>query len=273
MSDEGVEILADWVPPKKWSALAVGEIAPDERASEVAVRLNWFQKRGFRKVGSSNPAVFFATLGALVDQWLASGRQGLEERPYERIVTWFSAPTYPEPIFKTVSEFLKRNPPREIVGTDGRIGLRLGVSLYKKGFLDHEFRDRAILFFMQFLESPLPNKLFRCDRCRLYIVRRDAPRQLIQRGTYCAECKKSSEASVIRMNASRSGHLNKLIELAADWWPKWNSKKRFARSKWIAEMMEPKLPDWRKDDPPTGNWVTRHSKEIEAEVNRRNAHA
>jgi hypothetical protein len=132
-------------------------------------------------------------------------------------------------------------------------------------------RDEAILVFLKFLGSPTRTRLSRCDDCLSYIVRSRAPGRNIRHGSFCKSCKSTGRAGMKRMKDTRERRRKELVKLAARWWPKWSRSGHLNQSQWVAEMMAGSLPDWRKTKGISGNWVTRHSKEIEAEIKRRNS--
>lgn len=246
---------------RHWAALAITGVSASEWPSKVAERLNWYQKRGTRTIGQGAEAAFFATLQQLVDLWIDSGRDKLMEEPNKRGIVWRS------PLSREVYDFVRSNSV-PVIEPNGDFGHKLSVPLRQKGSLTAQSRDNAIFVFLQLLGSPHRTRLFRCDGCRFYIVRSRTPREKILRGTFCVNCKNMPKASGIRMKATEDKRTPILVGFAADLWPKWNPKKhRLPRSKWVADMMQDSLPEWRPSL--SGNWVTRHAKEIEAEVERR----
>jgi hypothetical protein len=273
LGEDGVELLGNWVPPGDGVMITHGQGAPESLPGEIAKKLNWFMDSGRREIGRSKRAAFYPMLQRLVDQWIDSGRKGTVdepyvEEPYKRNVIWSSRTAYPEPISKIQHEFLERHPARQVIGVDGRITYKRSASLYRKEFLDLQARDEAISLFLELLESETRSLFFRCGGCQHYFVHSRAPRQKIQHGSFCEECKDSGKASVVRTEATRKGRGSELVALAADWSSRWDAKKHgMSHSKWVADMMKRNLPVWRDDI--SGNWVTRHREEIATEVERR----
>lgn len=256
----GTELLSDFKPPNHWDAIAMDGIQPSQLPYQIALRLNWFRKRG-RKIEDSSEAAFFTALREHVDQWLDSGREGKTDRPETRSIFWCSSPKYRESLFSLLNRFAQEASVTT-VGEDG-VSVRLRVPLRKRGSMAAQLRDSAKLVFINLLKSPNRYKLFRCDHCGLYDLRQREPREETLHGTFCDTCKKTSTPSAERTEASRNDRLLILAELAAKWWPKWSSKENPSRSKWIAKKMtDSGLPNWQPSI--TGNWVTRHVKEIEA---------
>lgn len=130
--------------------------------------------------------------------------------------------------------------------------------------------DAAIALFLQLLDSPSKTRLFRCDGCGTYFFLQRLPRKdtPIKRGSWCANCKRDGRDRARRTNESRNQRTEKLIELAAYEWPRWKQDWRHGeRSEWVAKQVNKKLPAIANHI--AKNWVTRHQKEIEAEVERR----
>lgn len=228
---------------------------------EIAKRLNWFQGRGARKIGQDAEARFFTSLRELVDQWLDSSRDGLHARPYDRTIIWSF------PLSKEVYQFATSNS-TTVIDSTGQISQKLSVPLRQKASLGNQLHEQAIFAFLQLMNSPRRSRLFRCDGCRRYFVQRRDPRKEILRGIFCKKCKKTGRPGKVRMDATNDNRTKELVRLAADYWPRWDPKKhRFTRSKWVAANMQDSLPEWRTSL--SGNWVTRHAEEIEAEVERR----
>jgi hypothetical protein len=249
-------------------------------ADSIAAALNEITRVAPHKQQSKRAAAiseFGTTLRRLVDQWIDSGNGGdgcvnlpaemLKEIGESPRVLWRS-PKYPEPILKTLTDFWERNRPTVVVGIDGRsTPTPRSVSLNPKHLVS-EARDGAIYRFQQLLDSPGRDLLSRCDGCKAYFVRARAPKKNmpIKHGTFCKGCK--GRGSAKRTSATRDERKQKMVELAADWWPNWPQKKRSGkRSEWVAEMVnkKPVIPGVFI----TGKWVTQNQRAIEMEVERR----
>jgi hypothetical protein len=218
-------------------------------------------------------AEFKNVLRSLVDQWIDSGRVNQAvtgDNPSERSIVWHST-LYPTAIFETLVKFWERNFPRVIVDLNGSWTLAVEPkpkSLQTQDAL-HAAREYAIFEFARLLDSPSPERLFRCDSCGVYFVRARAPRKdtPIYHGTFCAKCK--HRGGVKRVEDSRKQHTAEKISWAADAWAKWTPSHRHGkRSEWVAKQVKAKLP--ASQNPIKANWVTRHQTEIEMEVERRN---
>jgi hypothetical protein len=188
-------------------------------------------------------AEFRNVLRGLVDQWIESGMRQRgrwwTDEPHRRNLYWHSS-DHPEPLFRTLSAFWKRNPPRVAVGINGRLSVALDprVSLNPKKLI-LEARKRAIFYFQQLLESPHRDLLVRCAGCRTYFVRARAPKKNtpIRHGTFCKACK--GKGSVRRTLTRRDALRNQIIELAAEWLPKWKPQGEHPRAKQYGD-----LPKW-----------------------------
>jgi hypothetical protein len=215
---------------------------------------------------------FDNTLRSLTDQWIDSGKDRragtLVDAPHSRNILGRS-PRFPEPIFQKLVTFWERNRPQVIVGIDGRSTLNPEPKRYlNPKDLSLESRERAIYYFQRLLDSPMRESLSRCDWCGAYFVRARAPKKdtPIFRGTFCPNCK--GKGSLKRMNATRENRTHKMVELAAELWPKWKPTRQHGkRSKWIAEKMNKTLS--HRGEKITGKWITQHQQEIEAETERR----
>jgi len=129
--------------------------------------------------------------------------------------------------------------------------------------------DGARAMFLQLLDSPASRRLFRCNGCRTYFLRERMPKKdtPIKRGSWCVSCKRDGRDRVQRTNESRDQRTKQRIGLAADAWAKWKPDRRHGeRAEWVARQVSKRLDG----DAIAKNWVTHHTKEIEAEVERRN---
>jgi hypothetical protein len=216
---------------------------------------------------------FDSTLRRLTDQWIDSGKDwqdGTVDEPHRRNILWHST-RFPEPIFRTLTTFWDRNRPQVIVQINGRSTVKPEPkpSLNTKD-LSLGAREHAIYHFQQLLDSPIRERLSRCDACRAYFVRARAPKKdtPIFRGTFCSNPNCKGKGSVKRMNATRETRTKQRVELAAKLWSEWTQRKRqLERSKWVAREMNNTL--FLGGEGITGKWVTQHQKEIEAEIERR----
>jgi hypothetical protein len=220
------------------------------------------------------PAERFAlvnTLRELVDQWIDSGKSDGIEEAWRRNIKW-QPPTSRKPIAETLSDYRRRNPPQAETGDDGRFEILMLPDSRASTEPLERARDMAIYYFVCLLDldSPMRERLSRCDGCGAYFVRVKAPKKgaPIYHGTFCEKCKHKGGAR--RTVDSRSRQTKEKIGWAADCWTNW-TKRKGLRSAWIAEQVNRRVVrhpiSWGTI---TGKWVTRHQKEIEAEVERRN---
>lgn len=207
---------------------------------------------------------FAGALRELTDAWIESGRQGEVDSPFERVMP------------AEVGRFLARNRPVTAL-VNGRVRYSV-CSPRPSRAKDHEFaaREYAAYWFTHLLDSPMRERLSRCEECGAYFLRKRMPKRgcPIKRGMYCD--KHAGKARARSMKGIRENRTYGLVRLAARLWPRSNSQKDHrTRSKWIASNMNKKLPDWagqyfqNRDGTATGRWVTEHREEIEAEVERR----
>jgi hypothetical protein len=222
----------------------------------------------------------------VVDKWIDSGRNVDGEYPWKR-----------QPWRGLIRYYMERNPPELFFTKDG-LSLLVGSPRYARGEArdlawfakcveemlsqlpdrrppDAKYRKvlhsaavRATALYLQMLDSPISARLFRCDGCGAYFARTRAPKKAhpISRGSWCANCK--GKGSARRNENSRDSRTGKMVELAADVWPQWQPERRHRdgeRGEWVAHKVNQRQR-WKNI---TANWVTRHTKEIEAEVDRR----
>jgi len=225
------------------------------------------QSPSLRRILGNKVAVerlFVSTLKELVDAWIESGRQGEVDSPFERAVP------------AQVGKFTARNRP-VIRLVDGRV--RYSVCSPIPSMAENPepaARDYAAYWFIHLLDSPMRERLSRCEECGEYFLRKRMPKRgcPIKRGMYCH--KHRGKARARSMKSIRDDRSDELVRLAGKFWLKWNSQKDYkTRSKWIANRMNEELPDWagayfqNRDGTATGRWVTEHQTEIEADVERR----
>ena len=217
-------------------------------------------------------AEFKNVLRGLVNQWIDSAKANQAvagDTPSERSIVWHSD-LYRAPIFEVLAKFWKRSSPRVVVELNGRWTLEVGP---KSGYADlqdsvHMARQYAIFEFARLLDSTSPERLFRCDACGTYFVRKRAPRKEtpIYHGTFCGECK--NRGGVRRVEDGRKLRTAEKINWAADACATWQPGKRSGeRADWIVRKVNAKLP---AGESIKINWVTRHRTEIEAAAKRRN---
>lgn len=207
---------------------------------------------------------FVSVLRALTDSWIESGKQGQVDDPFERAV--------PVQVGKFTS---KHRPIIRIV--DGRVRYST-CSPEPSSTNDPESAapDYATYWFIHLLDSPMRERLSRCEHCGRYFLRERMPKKgcPIKRGMFCK--KHRDKARARSMKVIRIGRTAELVHLAARFWPEGDLRKGYqSRSTWIADRMNAQLPAWaseyfqNRDGKARGKWVTTHQQEIEAEVRRR----
>lgn len=207
---------------------------------------------------------FVSGLRELTKTWIESGKQGQVDDPFERAV--------PAQVGKFAA---KHRPVIRLV--DGRVRYST-CSPKPSGANDPESaaRDYATYWFVHLLDSPVRERLSKCEDCGLYFLRERMPKKgyPIKRGMFCKKHKDKARAR--SMTSTRMSRTRELVCLAAKFWPEWNPQKGHQTcSKWIAARMNDQLPIWageyfqNRQGRATGRWVTEHRQEIEAEVKRR----
>jgi hypothetical protein len=232
--------------------------------------------------------IFREFLRILVDTWIDSGKTEDGEKPSQRALR------AEEKLF--LQDYVERNPPMLQFSAEGPRLVIVPRNFYGRKklsettkFLEKAFFsglqetgpqvqslrktlpnivDAATAMFLELLDAPERIRLFRCDGCGMYFARTRAPKKgnLISRGSWCANCK--GKGSAWRTEKSRDSRAGKIVELAAEFWPKWQPERRHRdgeREEWVANKVNQRQRSKRI----TANWVGRHTKEIEAEAERR----
>lgn len=228
--------------------------------------------QGFRNASreTKDAAVkeFLNELRRLADQWIASGtdeRDPVREEPWSRNVFWCSD-AWQEPIEKALRKFLDRHPLPIIPDSAGRFKIAYSASReilwpFPEPKLEvtlERARDHAIFEFQRFLESDCPQRLFRCNECKKYFARDRKPREVIQHGAYCKNCKSAGGAR--RVEKQRDADEERLLRAAADAWVQWKKSPRNPDQRaWVATQVSERcglgIPKQRK-------WVSRNMKKI-----------
>ena len=189
---------------------------------------------------------------------------------------WFSD-TYQEPIDRTLQKYLDRNPPPIVPDSDGRFAVasdwppRDTAWPFPEPELEDTLeraRDFAISEFQRFLESDCPQRLFKCNKCQKFFALARKPREVIQHGSYCKNCKSAGGAS--RVKTKRNDEKKNLLKTAADAWVQWkHSHLNPNQREWVAEQVSMRC---RLRIPKQGKWVSRNLKRIR-ELVEENHHA
>lgn len=218
-------------------------------------------------------AEFLTTLRRLVDQWIDSGKSGLDRKidTLQDRDMYKVPPGYERPLIEILGAWVVRNPPLVFVQGDGRREIWNQVQ-HKRGIPASYAQDLAFHEFARLLDSPTRERLSRCDACRTYFERRRAPKRdtPIYHGVYCWNCKGKGGAR--RTVSSRDQRKKEIVGWAASCWAKWKPTPRHGKqSEWIAQQVNRELAQHHPvHDRITGKWVTQNRKTIEAEVERRN---
>jgi len=214
---------------------------------------------------------FLSELRRLTDQWIASGREQLKsigEQPWSRNVLWVSD-DYEESIDRTQQKFLSRNPPPILPYSDGRLAIASHLWLplplawpFPEPKLEDTLaraRDLAIYEFQQFLGSDCPQRLFRCDKCNKYFVLLRKPREVIQRGAFCKQCKGAGRVKGIQ--EKREAQNEEMWNVAAKAWSEWTTRKRIDQKAWVVQAVSEQCGVVKQR-----KWVSRNLAEILARV-------
>jgi hypothetical protein len=194
------------------------------------------------------------TLCSYVDEWLESGRTpdgdgGYFEEPKNRRLSPSAQ--------AAVGSYLTQNPPRFLVLEGNRIGAVVAEEKPQRTGPDNpitEAEKEADRLLVHFMESDARWNIARCSYCKkLFYPKRI--QELYKRGAECPGCRSKGS-----MAGGRRDWTKKVLKHAAEAWPRW--KPTYGpRPLWVARRVNSKLsPD---EDRITGNWVTRHTKEIE----------
>jgi hypothetical protein len=196
------------------------------------------------------------TLLGYVDDWLASGktsdgRGGYFEEPRKRRLSLAAQ----EAVTRYLADPERR--PQFLVLEGNRIGAVFAEEKPQRVGADDpmaEAKKEADRLLVHFLESDARWKIARCSYCKkLFYPKRI--QELYKRGAECEACR--SKAS---MAAGHQEWTEKILPLAASAWPRWRPAYG-PQPLWVARQVNSKLsPDEKRI---TGNWVTRHTKEIE----------
>ncbi len=126
---------------------------------------------------------------------------------------------------------------------------------------------RSIILFHAFMKAPWRYRLGKCRRCQAYFVLKVNPSKTpYVRGMHCSECKSPASAGA-SAKTKRAEREQQLLSLAADVWSSWHPTAEFGeRNAWIAGRVCKLLGEKKAIQ---RNWVTRHEKEIIAELKRR----
>jgi len=212
--------------------------------------------------GMANHDVAFAAyalrraLCEMVDEWIDTGKSDKEEQPWKRRLS------SPLPY-----GYIERNHPALLFDTEGPY-LALMPRWETGKTLNVAITDAAIAMFLQLLDSPGRVRLFRCNGCGSYFLRQRMPKKdtPIYHGSWCGNCKGKGGAQ--RIKDTRYRRTEEMIGWGADAWVRWRQDRRHgARKEWVARYINKRLPVDR--DQIAKNWVARHMKEIELEVERR----
>lgn len=238
--------------------------------------------------GSREGFMLTRLLRLLVDRWIDSGKDEDRDSPWTR-----------RPWIEPIEDYAERNPPKLLFTKRGLPFLFVGSPPPESGeardselarfiedrlaqvdgslVADVRFRKAlraaawsATALFLQVLDSPHSGRLSRCDGCRAYFWRKRAPKRdhPVSRGSWCELCK--AKGGAYRADKSRESRRGDMVKRAAEAWTTWkpDQPNRYgSRREWVAKQVSKRLPGGRSI---TGNWVTRHTAEIEAEVERRN---
>jgi hypothetical protein len=210
-------------------------------------------------------AEFRNTARRLCDQWIDSGKCDGVEDPWRRNINWKTEERIP--LVETLRDYARRNPPRAEPGEDGRFDIWMLPTFPSDPIL--RARDMGVYHLIHLLDSPIRERLSRCEECSAYFTRARMPKKdmPVYHGTFCQKCKnKGAERRTVK---SREQRTKRRIELAADAWNKWRPRARYGkREEWVAQQVNERQPvGW---DCIKRNWVKWHMDEIVAEAERRN---
>jgi len=210
------------------------------------------------------------SLQRLIDQWIDSGQtrpgEGCQS-PMERNLQSIP-PGYEQSLWDIIVPLWKRIRPRLGLNPDGTTNFLCSAPRLDVDNLAFSTHETAVWFLVQSLQAGRAHSLARCANasCKCYFTYERTPRRVIKQGTFCPECK--SQASIVRMQATRARHHKIRVALAAKLLPQWNSRFGKNRSAWIAAGMNLRLSEPEQIGR-NGKWVTQNLDEILAEEDRR----
>jgi hypothetical protein len=223
-------------------------------------------------------ASMVATMRQLADMWIDSGKDASNpgvDTPSERNVE-VQLLGRNGSLFEWINNDLLNDLPKWTGMTrDGKQGIKDKYPEYNsneevpwglKCALERFGERMAMFWFMKLLDSPYSLNLTRCDDCNGYFAYERVRKRQVKNGVSCPDCK--GKASNRRNISTRERRTGEMVGLAADVWKKWKQDNRHGkRSDWVAIQVREST---KQKIVFTGNWVTRHQTEIEAEVERRN---
>jgi hypothetical protein len=116
------------------------------------------------------------------------------------------------------------------------------------------------------MKAPWRYRLGRCKRCLIYFVLKANPSKTpYLRGMHCEKCRNRASADASG-KSKRAKRENELLELAVQAYAAWHLSFRKDRNQWVAEKVSELRGKKREIQ---RNWVTRHEKDIVAELKRR----
>jgi hypothetical protein len=199
--------------------------------------------------------ILITELRRLVDLWIASGRDGVEEP---------KARTLKKAGYQAMTDWALRHKPKVLTHISGELSVTLGWSELRTNGRDDpkaDARDEARRIFVLMMNSPVKSALFKCnepDCGRYYILER--PRRIYKRGTYCPQHRR--RVSALRgTKAKREREQNAALNIAADAlrrWPSLTERTRADHNNNEKEYISKKLSKVRL----SGKWVTRNLSEI-----------
>jgi hypothetical protein len=193
--------------------------------------------------------VMTETLRSFVDEWLDSGRttDGQEE-PQKRTLSLSAC--------LAVNGYLQRHPPQFFVFEGNKIGAVFAEEKPPRTGPDNpiaEAKEEATRLFVHFMDSDARRLIAKCHYCKEHFYPKRI-QDLYKRGAYCEACR--AKASMVN---SRREWTKKVLELAAESWPKWKAS-HGPRQRWVAMQVNGKLS--AKDKRITGRWITENDEKI-----------
>jgi hypothetical protein len=129
---------------------------------------------------------------------------------------------------------------------------------------------RAAILFHALMKASWRYRLGKCQRCQNYFVLKVNPSKTpYVRGMHCPDCKSPASAGA-SAKTKRADREKRLLDLAASVWSSWRAAPQFGeRNEWVAKQVSGLVGETKAIQ---RNWITRHEKDIVAEVRKR-AHA
>jgi hypothetical protein len=203
--------------------------------------------------------VFTETLRSYMSDWIDSGKKSGYEIPETRSL--WSIENGESKAELAMQEYIERNPPQTFShGT----GIET-VFIAPKGYMFDsplEFaKEDATRVLVNLMNSDDKWQIAQCVVCREYLFPERKLREIYVRGIHHARCR--PQIAMLDTRASREAWAEKILDLAAQAWPKHKSF-HGTKERWVAAQVNDRLGP--SDKHITMTWITRNIGKIESRV-------